>query len=115
MTCVALVPAYLVEHHHLGELAHNGEHCQAGVLDLGELQPLLLRLGLLVETLGALQCTNRNRNDGINIDIDNNFTASVSSTYIVPTPPGASQQCDQTTTAPSRLISRSQRLDVAAV
>lgn len=46
---------YLVEHHHLYELAHDGEHSEARVLDLGELQPLLLRRALLVEALRALR------------------------------------------------------------
>lgn len=47
--------AYLVEHEHLYKLADDREHSEARVLNLGELQPLLLRRALLVEALRALR------------------------------------------------------------
>lgn len=47
-------PCHLVEHHHLCKFAHDREHSQTRVLDLGQLQPLLLGCALLVETLRAL-------------------------------------------------------------
>lgn len=47
--------SYLVEHEHLYELADDREHGEARVLDLGQLQPLLLRRALLVEQPRALR------------------------------------------------------------
>lgn len=53
MSCPGLVLLfiYLVEHHHLYKLPDDGEHRDARVLDLRELEPLLLCGLLVVEDL----------------------------------------------------------------
>ena len=49
--CSVVVSIHLVEHHHLYKLPDNGEHRDARVLDLRELEPLLLCRLLVVEDL----------------------------------------------------------------
>lgn len=50
----SLFSTNLVEHHHLYNLAHDSQHCQAPVLDLRKLQRRLLGRILLVEVRSSL-------------------------------------------------------------
>lgn len=53
-----------MEHHHLSELPDDGEHRQARVLNLRQLQPVLLLCGLLVEEPGTLKRPSREGGGG---------------------------------------------------